>query len=156
MVKMTNRKNLHKKSKKWGKIGTAAGELASRLVDPKNQYKFLSDAASGKGFILPGSKYIGPGNSLDLGTPLSSDDAAAMKHDYAYDRLLKQGVKPTRLYLGYSDADKVLLKETNFTTPEGIAIQLGIGAKKLAYKAGLTGGMIREKKNKYIRGWRSR
>lgn len=36
-------------------------------------------------FTLPGYKYLGPGNSTDLGDPINSADAIARTHDLAYD-----------------------------------------------------------------------
>lgn len=37
-------------------------------------------------FVLPGHKYIGPGNSLFLGEPVDEDDRIAYKHDLAYNK----------------------------------------------------------------------
>lgn len=34
--------------------------------------------------VLPGHKYIGPGNSLDNGEPIDVDDQIARRHDHAY------------------------------------------------------------------------
>ena len=63
--------------KKGGKVAFAAGRLTSKLVNPYSRAKFAIEAAKGKGFVLPGSKYIGPGNVLTRGKPTSSADAAA-------------------------------------------------------------------------------
>lgn len=35
--------------------------------------------------ILPGYKYEGPGNALDIGEPVNKADAVAQQHDYSYD-----------------------------------------------------------------------
>lgn len=36
-------------------------------------------------FIFPGHKYLGPGNKLDAGFPVDSDDLIAKQHDIAYE-----------------------------------------------------------------------
>lgn len=36
-------------------------------------------------FVFPGHNYLGPGNVLDSGAPVDSDDAIARKHDKAYE-----------------------------------------------------------------------
>nr|QHD57624.1 capsid protein [Adeno-associated virus] len=69
--------------------------------------------AKGKGFVFPGHNYLGPGNDLDNGKPVDADDAAAKKHDEAYDEQLKQGDNP---YVKYNHADAQLqedLKDVN-------------------------------------------
>ena len=38
-----------------------------------------------RGYTVPGYKYLGPGNSLDRGSPTNSVDAIAQEHDVAYD-----------------------------------------------------------------------
>lgn len=130
--------------KKAAKIGKAAVILKARVSNPVRQYKFAKTALKGEGFTLPGSKYIGPGNRMDLGKPVDSADANAYQHDVDYDNYIKKGVSKRKVYTGWSDADARLLKKTKATTPNGLAVNLGMGAKKLAYKAGLT-SRIRDK-----------
>lgn len=120
------------------KVGRAASQLAGRIANPKNQAKFLSDAVRGEGLVLPGSKYIGPGNRMDKGKPVDQADANAYQHDVDYDNYLKKGHSKKDVYLGYSDADERLLKNTKADTPSGLAVNLGMGAKKLLNKTGLT------------------
>lgn len=36
-------------------------------------------------FVFPGHNYLGPGNELDSGVPVDSDDAIAREHDKAYE-----------------------------------------------------------------------
>ncbi|AAC58045.1 capsid [Adeno-associated virus - 4] len=55
-----------------------------------------------RGLVLPGYKYLGPGNGLDKGEPVNAADAAALEHDKAYDQQLKAGDNP---YLKYNHAD---------------------------------------------------
>lgn len=135
-IKKTVKNQVNRKIRQV-KIAKSTAVLASRLANPINQAKFIRQGLKGKGWILPGSKYIGPGNDMDLGKPVDKDDAAAYEHDKEYDRYLKMGYKKKDVYLGYSDADERLLKKTDYTTPGGIAIQLGIGAKKKLNKFGL-------------------
>lgn len=37
-------------------------------------------------FVFPGHNYLGPGNDLDSGVPVDSDDAIAREHDKAYEQ----------------------------------------------------------------------
>lgn len=131
-------KKVAKNVKYAGEVGVAGAKLAGRLANPVRQAKFAVDAARGEGFVLPGSKYIGPGNRMDKGKPVNQADANAYQHDVDYDNYLKKGHKAKDVYLGYSDADQRLLKNTKANTPEGLAVVLGMGAKKLLNKTGLT------------------
>lgn len=126
------------------KVFEAAIGLGVKVNNPKNALKFLKNGAKGKGWLFPGSKYIGPGNEMNKGLPTSSSDAAARDHDLEYGNYLKRGVKPKHLYKGFSDADERLIKRTKPTTPEGLTVQMGMRIKKAAYKAGLTGSKIRD------------
>ncbi len=137
-------KRITRKTKRAVKIGVAAGKLGARVTNPINIAKTTINAARGKGLVLPGSKYIGPGNSMDRGPPTSKADAAAYQHDLDYDRLLKKGISPSKLYLGYSDADARLRKRSDVTTPDGLATYAGMSVKKGLQKLGLTGSKIKE------------
>ncbi len=35
-------------------------------------------------FVFPGHNYLGPGNNLNSGVPVDTDDAIVRKHDKAY------------------------------------------------------------------------
>lgn len=131
-------KNIGGKVKYAGEVGMAAGKLAARLKNPVNQAKFVVNAARGKGMVLPGSKYIGPGNEMNKGAPVNEADANAYQHDIDYDNYLKQGHSAKHVYTSYSDADERLLRKTKANTPEGLAVNLGMLAKKGAWKLGLT------------------
>jgi hypothetical protein len=87
---------------------------------------------------------------MNLGKGVSSGDRAAYKHDLAYDEILnrkdskgKKLVKPSKLYLGYSQADKDLMKASDITTKHGLVTYGGMALKKGLYKLGLTGKMIK-------------
>ena len=47
-------------------------------------YKAMLPLLSKKGLTLPGYKYCGPGNPLDLGKLTNELDEICMKHDYCY------------------------------------------------------------------------
>lgn len=131
-------KGVGKKVVHGAKVAGAAGTLAARIANPINKLKFARTALKGEGFVLPGSKYIGPGNRMDKGKPVDQADANAYQHDIDYDNYIKKGHKPKDVYLGYSDADERLLKNTKATTANGLAVNLGMGAKKLLNMTGLT------------------
>ena len=129
---------------KSAKVARATAQLAGRVLHPKNATKLVKNAIKGKGVVLPGSNYIGPGNPM--GRPVKSKgDALAKKHDEAYARYLAAGYSKKKVYTGFSDADKKLMKKSDVTTPEGVATYTGMKAKQLLHKAGLTGKKLKEK-----------
>lgn len=128
---------------KGAKIAKAAHQLTTRTL--KGTPKMLYNAAKGRGMVLPGSKYIGPGNYMNKGKPRDKADAAAKQHDIDYGKMIKAGHKAKDVYLGYSDADKRLMKRADVTTPSGLAAYGGMKAKQLLNKTGLT-KRIRDKK----------
>jgi len=131
-------KKIAKKVAYGATVAKATGQLGLRLANPVNRAKFIANAVRGEGFVLPGSKYIGPGNRMDKGAPVNQADANAYQHDIDYDNYIKAGHKASDVYKGYSDADERLMKNTKANTPEGVAVLLGMGAKKLLNKTGLT------------------
>lgn len=60
------------------------------------------------GWVLPGYKYLGPFNPLDNGEPVNKADAAARRHDIAYDKYIKEGKNP---YLYFNKADQTLIDD---------------------------------------------
>lgn len=144
-AKMLKPKKLIEKAKKVAKgVKTAAGvakggaAAIGTVANPVNRAKFYANAARGKGFVFPGSKYIGPGNEMNKGAPTSQADANAFQHDVDYDEYIKKGVSKKNVYLGYSDADERLLKKTKANTAAGFAVNVGMMGKKLLNKTGLT------------------
>ncbi len=137
-------RSVGKKGVKALKVGKAAVQLGAIAANPVNKAKFLYKGVKGEGWILPGSKYIGPGNRLDLGKPKNAADAAAYEHDLAYDRYLKRGKSKLKVYTGFSDADQKLMKRSDVTTPHGLATYLGMTPKKALYKLGITGKKIKD------------
>lgn len=129
---------------KAGKVGVAAVRLANKVTNPINQAKFVAKGLTGGGFVLPGTKYIGPGNRMDLGKPVNSADAAAYQHDLDYDDMInKHKKKKAKVYWGFSDADQRLMDRSDVTTPDGLATFMGMGVKKGINRLGLSGKQIR-------------
>lgn len=117
-----------------GKIagtGVAAARLAGKVANPLFVPQMAAKKALGLGITLPGSKYIGPGNPMQLGKPTSAADAAAYEHDQAYDKYINSGIPAKKVYGSYSKADKILRDKADTTTPDGLAAYLGMTAKKI-------------------------
>lgn len=119
---------------KAGKIAGATAHLAAKMTNPVNLTKMGVNAARGKGIVLPGSNYIGPGNEMKGKKPTSKNDEAAFKHDTDYGDYLKAGVSKKRLYGGFSDADQRLMDRSDVTKYDGVATYAGMGVKKLIHK----------------------
>lgn len=60
------------------------------------------------GWTLPGYKYLGPWNDLDLGEPTNQLDAAARAHDQAYTHYINKQLYP---YLFFNEADENLIQQ---------------------------------------------
>lgn len=71
------------------------------------------------GWTLPGYKYLGPFNSLNLGEPTNPLDAAARKHDIAYTDQINKQLYP---YLFFNKADQELIDAAK--TQPGLAAYL--------------------------------
>lgn len=144
--------------KKPSTLAQAAGvaksvvKLGAKVTNPHNQLQSLRKAVKGEGIVLPGSKYIGPGNRMDLGKPKDRGDKTAYKHDQDYDKILKSGGKKKDVYLGYSHADKRALKQAWKDARDGsgssLAVAAGMGVKALASKSGLTKKYTRRVRSK--------
>lgn len=123
-------------------LGHAVANLAGNLLNPKKVAKSVKKAVTGKGLVLPGSNYIGPGNEMKGQKTMSRGDVLAKRHDQDYDNMLKKGAKKTDVYLGYSKADKKALKgawkEAKRGSGQALAVAAGMGAKALLHKSGLT------------------
>jgi len=128
---------------KGAKIAKAAAGIVGDVTNPVKMGKVVVNAARGKGIVYPGSKYIGPGNAMNLGKPNSKADAAAYQHDLAYDKYLKDGHKKKKVYAGFSKADQQLMNKSDVTTKHGLVTYGGMAVKKGLYKLGLTGKMLK-------------
>lgn len=61
-----------------------------------------------RGWVLPGFKYLGPFNPIRSGKAKNRVDLAALRHDYAYDRYIKNKINP---YFKFNKADQKLLDD---------------------------------------------
>ncbi len=100
----------------------------------KQRKKFRAeDKIPKKGLTLPGYNYLGPFNDLNNGPPTNPTDAAAKRHDEAYDKLQKEGVNP---YTTYNDADEAFIQEVE-NDIGGLIGKSVFKAKKAAAQLGI-------------------
>jgi hypothetical protein len=149
LTESSENKMPHKTTKIPGLI-VGHAKLYNHVSNPLTYAKIGVSYARHKGAVLPGSKYIGPWNPLPPSQdavehskrwrPKNALDASALEHDRAYDGYLKRGVRATKLYTGYSHADRVLLNKSkeHLSTPHGLAVFYGMEAKRLGAHIGLT------------------
>nr|QHD57627.1 capsid protein [Adeno-associated virus] len=92
-----------------------------------------------RGLVLPGYKYLGPGNGLDKGEPVNEADAAALEHDKAYDEQLKAGDNP---YVKYNHADAEFQERLQGDTSFGGNLARGVfqAKKRVLEPLGLVEG----------------
>lgn len=116
------------------KYAQGAAEYWNIKAGPPPPKKAKKDDA--RGLVLPGYKYLGPGNGLDKGEPVNAADAAAREHDKAYDEQLKAGDNP---YLKYNHADRELQETLKDDTSFGGNLARGVfeAKKKLLEPLGL-------------------
>lgn len=152
-VAMDLKRKVMKKKDKYKyktKVLKAAGSLVKDLMNPTYAATVYRGYKDGKGIVVPGHKYIGPGNPLPekLGAekdkPVNKADYSAYLHDNEYDRYKSAGIKDKDVYLGFSDADKRLMDRSDLTDKSGLITYLGMGFKKGLWKAGV-GKRIRDK-----------
>nr|ULF99739.1 MAG: putative polyprotein [Picornavirales sp.] len=114
-------------------IHVYAADILDHQVDRKFE-EFYWQNKGKRGFVLPGHKYEGPGNSLNNGEPSNEMDAFARKHDlqYAWASYLyanKRIDKPT-FESKIHAADEELAMNSNLTSLDGFAANLGMRIKK--------------------------
>lgn len=99
---------------------------------------------SNRGLVLPGYKYLGPGNDLERGVPVNKLDAAAKKHDEKYHKITEY-FKKTKNRKNFEEeirrADSEFLEEVVTHAPDTAYDQVakwlavgGIGAKYVLEK----------------------
>ncbi|KAL6958977.1 hypothetical protein U1Q18_051354 [Sarracenia purpurea var. burkii] len=82
-----------------------------------------------RSLVIPGYRYLGPGNVLDSGQPVNDVDSAARDHDYAYDEACSEGD------IRYADS-KFISDISQSTDVIGKTIgAIGINVKAAAEKA---------------------
>lgn len=115
----------------------------NKWVDEKNKYiEFMQNRFKNNGLTLPGSNYIGPGNSLPNGPPLHGPDIDAETHDKEYNIAKShQEIQESDIKLLSNAGDHIAegisgkgsISDSIYSTITGI----GIGGKYLTEK--LTG-----------------
>lgn len=112
----------------------SASSILGINYDPEFESYYEGDYKD-SGYTLPWSKYIGPGNSLNLGEPETNPDHLAKLHDLRYAhasyRLSKQWIEQDRFKELISEADADFVNENNPWTPQGAHAISGISAKQL-------------------------
>lgn len=86
-----------------------------------------------RGIVLPGYRYLGPGNSLNRGPPVNALDAAAKKHDEKYHKITEYFKKTKNRKVfeqQVAEADEEFIEEVATYAPEGTYDTI---AKWLAY-----------------------
>lgn len=79
-------------------------------------------------WMYPGVNYIGPGNKLNEGKPVSYHDRLAYVHDHQYDYLQKKGINP---YFTFNEADREMIRNVDTRNDEGMAEWIGMNAKRI-------------------------
>lgn len=119
------------KSKLLDKAKMGGAAVAAIHHGLKNTPKVLAHYKKTGALTYPGSRYIGPGNTMFEGRPVSQGDKVAFKHDQMYGNYQAQGLKPHKYY---NDSDRWARKKANKKTVHGMAVYLGMTAKKLTQK----------------------
>ncbi len=78
--------------------------------------KYTKSNWYGRGFTLPGYRYMGPFNSLNRGRPRNRADYAARIHDKTYGKIIGQG---RRAYTNFNEADEDMLRSLKGDTSLG-------------------------------------
>jgi len=114
--------------------------IDQHINNNKDQIEAHKQSLQSRGIVLPGSNYIGPGNSLDNGAPQSITDHIAKLHDIAYSKANNEG--------DIKAADKEFITDTNTVIAEGFdkdpisfgqAVVANVGIRAKAGIESLTG-----------------
>ena len=124
----------------------AHAKFGAIVANPKTYYDVYKSNKRGEGFVLPGSRYIGPGKTIPeqiteaKDRPKSAADAYAYAHDKSYSRLEEAGHKPWDIYTGFHESDQKLIDQSRktMTNPHSLVTYYGMHGKKLLNKTGLT------------------
>nr|QJI53472.1 MAG: hypothetical protein [Riboviria sp.] len=114
-------------------IHVYASDILDHEVDRKFEELYWQNKGK-RGFVLPGHKYEGPGNSLNSGIPSNEMDAFARKHDLQYAwasyLLANKRIDQPTFEAKIHAADEELAINANLTSLDGIAANLGMRVKK--------------------------
>nr|AJE25863.1 cap [Bovine adeno-associated virus] len=104
-------------------IGDGFREFLGLEAGPPKPKANQQKQDNARGLVLPGYKYLGPGNGLDKGDPVNFADEVAREHDLSYQKQLEAGDNP---YLKYNHADaefqEKLASDTSFGGNLGKAV----------------------------------
>lgn len=112
-------------------------EKFPKLTEREQQGEITNnETISRRGYVLPGFRYLGPGNSLNRGEPTNQIDADAQKHDNQYNQAsTSQHIKTADTEFTHKAIDHVIEgisgKGSISNTIGGIVGSIGIGAKNL-------------------------
>lgn len=107
-------------------IGTSVGVAAGGALVGAAGYglKKIVDRTKKKGFVLPNSDYIGPGNPVKIDAPKNKAEVIAKEHDVEYGRISKTKYKTRKHHLAeVSKADTTAIK--GFKKASGINAKIG-------------------------------
>lgn len=111
------------------KTALQAKALATVFWKMRSNWRpFLARGLTQGKWMYPGVNYIGPGNKLDEGKPVSYHDRLAYQHDHQYAYLQRKGVNP---YFTFNNADRAMIAKVDTTSDEGMAEWLGMNAKRV-------------------------
>lgn len=112
----------------------SASEYLNTTYDPEFEYYYENSVGS-SGVTLPYSKYIGPGNSLNLGEPKTEADRAAKIHDLTYShehyKYSKNITSENEYHEAIRKSDFDLIKRLDILNPQSNWARSGIAAKQL-------------------------
>lgn len=98
--------------------------------------KYYENNISDIGLTLPGSKYIGPGNSLNLGEPITDADEAAKIHDLTYSfehyKYSQGEISKEEFENNIRASDFKFIKRLDIFNPQSNWARSGLVAKQLA------------------------
>lgn len=110
-----------------------ASDILEHPTDRKFEEMYWKNKGK-RGFVLPGHRYEGPGNSLNNGTPTNEEDALARKHDlqYAWASYLfaSKRIDKPGFDAKIHAADEELARNSNEVSLDGVAAILGMRVKK--------------------------
>ena len=123
-------------------VAAAHAKFLFEMSQPLTYARMAFSYKNEKGFIIPGSKYIGPFNKIpqDLShkkdQPKTYGDSLAYLHDKSYSEYKDAGVASKDLYLGWADSDQRLMDASrkDLTNTDALATFYGMAGKKAIHK----------------------
>lgn len=105
---------------------------------PEEYKNRVNSSTHSGGFLYPGTKYVGPGNSLNKGEPVNHGDRVALKHDLEYDYyqyLYNKGeIDKKNFEEKIKESDSNFIKENSWFNLQEAISKVGIIGKKTVEK----------------------